>query len=178
MPYLRFLALSLAFFLFPASLGSFAEEIDDCAQVPVGGNKRFVSTALNLRTSPNRYGAILLTLPAGEVVHQFQRYESWSQVNVASLNITGFVATRYLSEDCIPGGGLTRKSLRRNQIVSIMIANSLGSYSGNCPCPYNVDRAGRSCGGRSAYSRPGGRSPLCYPSDVTSAQLERFRSNR
>jgi hypothetical protein len=178
MQYLRLSTLSLLFFFGLASIGSFAEEIADCAHVSVGENKRFESTALNLRTSPSRYGQVLLTLPAGEVVYQFRRYESWSQVNVASLNVTGFVATHYLSEDCIPGGGLTRKSLERLQVVSILIVNSLGSYNENCPCPYNVDRGGRSCGGRSAYARPGGRSPLCYPSDVTSAQIERFRSSR
>jgi hypothetical protein len=27
-------------------------------------------------------------------------------------------------------------------------------------------RSGRACAGRSAYSRPGGAAPLCYPSDV------------
>src|SRR2546422_1395863 len=28
--------------------------------------------------------------------------------------------------------------------------------------PYNTDRAGRRYGARSAYSRPRGRSPICY----------------
>jgi hypothetical protein len=36
---------------------------------------------------------------------------------------------------------------------------------GSCDCPYDVDSAGRSCGGRSAYSRPGGSSPVCYERD-------------
>lgn len=31
-----------------------------------------------------------------------------------------------------------------------------------CQCPYDIDAAGRRCGGRSAYSRPGGASPICY----------------
>ncbi|MDX2216921.1 MAG: YARHG domain-containing protein [Oculatellaceae cyanobacterium bins.114] len=31
-----------------------------------------------------------------------------------------------------------------------------------CDCPYDVDAAGRQCGRRSAYSRPGGASPICY----------------
>lgn len=57
-----------------------------------------------------------------------------------------------------------------------MIAESIRNYSGNCPCPYNSDRAGRSCGERSAYSKPGGESPLCYPGDITDAMLERWRS--
>lgn len=36
------------------------------------------------------------------------------------------------------------------------------SRSGSCDCPYDTDSAGRSCGSRSAYSRPGGASPICY----------------
>jgi hypothetical protein len=36
-------------------------------------------------------------------------------------------------------------------------------------------RNGRACGGRSAYSRPGGASPLCYPGDVTTAMIESYR---
>ena len=38
--------------------------------------------------------------------------------------------------------------------------------SGSCDCPYDTDRRGRSCGKRSAYSRPGGRSPICYVRDL------------
>jgi hypothetical protein len=56
-----------------------------------------------------------------------------------------------------------------------MIAESIRNYSGNCPCPYNTDRAGRSCGQRSAYSKPGGESPLCYPSDISDARLADWR---
>lgn len=56
-----------------------------------------------------------------------------------------------------------------------MIEESLASYPGNCPCPYNRDRAGRSCGKRSAYTKPGGYSPLCYPSDVTQEMVDNYR---
>lgn len=34
--------------------------------------------------------------------------------------------------------------------------------SGSCQCPYDTDKRGRSCGARSAYSRPGGAAPACY----------------
>lgn len=34
--------------------------------------------------------------------------------------------------------------------------------SGSCDCPYDTDSAGRSCGARSAYSKPGGREPICF----------------
>lgn len=65
-----------------------------------------------------------------------------------------------------------------SDIRTLIIERSLNSYPGSCPCPYNIDRAGRRCGGRSAYSRPGGAAPLCYPSDVTDADVQRFRSGR
>ncbi|BDA71849.1 hypothetical protein CAL7716_060150 [Calothrix sp. PCC 7716] len=39
------------------------------------------------------------------------------------------------------------------------------SISGSCECPYDTDKRGRSCGGRSAYSRPGGEEPVCYIKD-------------
>lgn len=34
--------------------------------------------------------------------------------------------------------------------------------TGSCECPYDFDSRGGRCGGRSAYSRPGGASPRCY----------------
>jgi hypothetical protein len=58
-----------------------------------------------------------------------------------------------------------------------LIQQSIDSYSGSCPCPYNTMRNGRSCGGRSAYSRPGGEAPLCYPSDVTPAMIRAYRQS-
>lgn len=58
-----------------------------------------------------------------------------------------------------------------------IIKSSISSYRGNCPCPYNTDRAGRRCGGRSAYSRPGGASPICYESDVTDKMVENYRKS-
>lgn len=57
-----------------------------------------------------------------------------------------------------------------------IIAQSIASYSGSCPCPYNTDRAGRKCGKRSAYSKPGGYSPICYESDVTQEMIEDYRA--
>lgn len=61
------------------------------------------------------------------------------------------------------------------RIREILIRQSIANYWGSCPCPYNTDRAGRRCGRRSAYSRPGGASPLCYPRDVSDAAVEAYR---
>lgn len=59
-----------------------------------------------------------------------------------------------------------------------IIKRSIASYPGNCPCPYNHARDGSRCGKRSAWSRPGGYSPLCYPAEVSDAQVDVYRENR
>jgi hypothetical protein len=60
-------------------------------------------------------------------------------------------------------------------IRQAIIQDSLAAYHGNCPCPYNTDRRGHSCGGRSAYSRPGGYAPLCYAKDVSDEAVKAYR---
>src|SRR5437016_14221288 len=64
------------------------------------------------------------------------------------------------------------------QIKQKLIQQSIAQYPGNCPCPYNTDRAGRWCGGRSADSRAGGYSPLCYPGDRTQEMVDQYKGKR
>jgi hypothetical protein len=61
------------------------------------------------------------------------------------------------------------------QVKQRIIRESIAGYAGPCPCPYSVMRNGRSCGGRSAYSRPGGAAPICYPADIGQAQVAAWR---
>lgn len=63
------------------------------------------------------------------------------------------------------------------EVRQALIRQSLSGYPGPCPCPYNTMRNGRACGGRSAYSRPGGYSPLCYDSDVSPAMIDSYRAS-
>ena len=88
-----------------------------------------------------------------------------------------------------PGGGWTCNSgfLKRAEsciaiadatdaeIKQLIISRSIAAYSGSCPCPFNTDRAGRRCGARSAYSRPGGASPLCFDNDVSQKMVDDLR---
>jgi hypothetical protein len=63
-------------------------------------------------------------------------------------------------------------------IAAIIVQASRDRYyaSGHpCACPEDFTRNGQRCGGRSAYSRPGGAAPLCYPTDVTPAMIEAYR---
>jgi hypothetical protein len=62
-------------------------------------------------------------------------------------------------------------------IRQMMIRDSLAAYPGPCPCPYNTMRNGKPCGGHSAYSKPGGRSPLCYPENVSQKMVEDYRQS-
>lgn len=63
------------------------------------------------------------------------------------------------------------------QVRQAIIRASIASYPGSCPCPYSVARNGSRCGGRSAWSRPGGYSPKCYASDVSQADVAAWRRN-
>lgn len=67
------------------------------------------------------------------------------------------------------------KSLTDEKVRQLIIQESISLYPGNCPCPYNVASNGSRCGGRSAWSRAGGYSPLCYSSDVTDKMVKEYR---
>ncbi len=62
------------------------------------------------------------------------------------------------------------------EIAKRLVAESIAGYDGPCACPYQHDRAGRSCGRRSAYHRPRGAAPLCFGTDVTPEMLAAARS--
>ena len=73
---------------------------------------------------------------------------------------------------CVPVRQATDAEIRQH-----LIDLSIATYRGRCPCPYFTDRAGRRCGGRSAYSRPGGYSPKCYAGDVSAEEVRAFRDS-
>jgi hypothetical protein len=60
-------------------------------------------------------------------------------------------------------------------VVQLIIEESISSYPGNCPCPYNSARNSSRCGKRSAYNRAGGYSPLCFKEDVSKDMVQEYR---
>ncbi|EOI3528427.1 hypothetical protein ACMSYW_001628 [Cronobacter dublinensis] len=66
-------------------------------------------------------------------------------------------------------------ALSDDQVKEHIIQESIADYPGNCPCPYNTMRNGRACGGRSAWSREGGYSPVCYKREVTAQMIREWR---
>lgn len=73
-------------------------------------------------------------------------------------------------------GGTAWARLSDEQVRRLIVEESINSYPGNCPCPFNTMRNGARCGGRSAYSRPGGYAPKCFPSDVKAVDIMKYRA--
>lgn len=71
---------------------------------------------------------------------------------------------------------MNNSSVSDEEIKDILIKQSIAIYPRNCPCPYSIDRSGKSCGKRSAYSKAGGYSPVCYPDDVSTFQIQEYRN--
>ncbi|MDU8500557.1 hypothetical protein RYB01_15400 [Pseudomonas syringae] len=86
---------------------------------------------------------------------------------------TGFVAILALL--CAFSANAREAQVTDASIVKAIIQESIDSYSGNCPCPYNSARNGSRCGKRSAYSREGGEEPICYKEDVTKEMISDYR---
>lgn len=63
-------------------------------------------------------------------------------------------------------------------VTNSIIQQSVPDYLATghpCACPYNLASNGSHCGGRSAYSRRGGASPICYPDQVTPEMILQWR---
>ena len=77
------------------------------------------------------------------------------------------------------GHSPAQTKLTDRDIAATIVQESRQAYYATghpCACPEDSARNGSRCGGRSAYSRPGGASPKCYVSDVTAAEIAAYRS--
>jgi hypothetical protein len=141
------------------------------------------------RAEPSRDGVILDRFDTGRALQLLKDDGAWSHVMDPLTQRSGWISSRLLAETAprtrtddqekpqprkeVPAQ--KPPAITDATVIARIIAGSIGAYPGNCPCPYSRDRAGRSCGQRSAYSKPGGYSPICYPADVTGAMIEAFR---
>ncbi|WP_394109382.1 SH3 domain-containing protein [Xanthobacter autotrophicus] len=144
------------------------------------------------RSGPSRDAAIVDRLAKGLKVEELDRAGEWSKVRHPVTGREGWVFSRLLSPTDGPGEGDAAKpakpvpevkppaapALSLAIIAQRLIAESRASYPSSCACPYDTDRAGRRCGARSAYSKPGGYAPICYESDVTAQMVEKYRDRR
>ena len=75
----------------------------------------------------------------------------------------------------LPGSAGSRPRATDAAVRVQMIRDSIASYPGSCPCPYNSARNGSRCGGRSAYNRAGGYAPLCFASNISKQAVDAYR---
>jgi SH3-like domain-containing protein len=146
---------------------------------------RYVTgTKLNVRLTPEFLGIKIDVFKLGEKLLIIEENGDWAKVK--SVFVEGWVLKKFLSSNLTTKEVLEPpkqvKLVKKPQvdtadIIKKIITNSIASYSGRCPCPYFTDRAGRSCGRRSAYSRAGGASVICYPEDVTPEMISSFAPN-
>jgi len=93
----------------------------------------------------------------------------------ASTRRMALTALLILDLSALANATIAKPRLSDLAIKRRIISESIANYPGNCPCPYNLARNGSSCGRRSAYSRPGGYAPICYPNDVSRSDVEAYR---
>ena len=157
---------------------------------PADAPIRYVSgKRVGFRSGPSTTDPIIDRFDTGRKVFLMEHVGDWSRIRDDLTQHEGWIATRFLSETETRTKAAPAKKEKKPEEIEIaipavpdsvliqrIIAESLDSYPSSCACPYSRDRAGRRCGKRSAYSKPGGYSPVCFPSDVTKAMIDAFRS--
>ena len=162
-------------------------------KLEIFGTERYVTaSSLRLRAGPSMSAKKHGSLAKGTRVLIIERAGEWLKVSIQGGR-QGWAFGEYLSAIAPPLPASLRSTTLpvaprgqepiatsrggpgRDAIAQELIERSIARYQGNCACPYNHDRAGRSCGRRSAYSRAGGETPLCYRSDVTEAMIDAYR---
>lgn len=89
------------------------------------------------------------------------------RILLLALLSVGFAAS---AKEQVPDARLVDEQIKQQ-----IIQESIDSYPGNCPCPYNHARNGSRCGKRSAWSRAGGYAPICYKEEITDEMVSEWR---
>ncbi|CAA2137654.1 hypothetical protein MBLL_00763 (plasmid) [Methylobacterium bullatum] len=137
-----------------------------------------------LRAEANGKAAILDRFGPGEAVTVLARSNEWVQVRNERTQREGWIAKKRLRDEAPEQFEKPVKptispsvALGTAAIAKLLITASIDAYPSSCACPYQSDRGGRSCGRRSAYSRPGGFAPLCYAKDITPEMVASYRAS-
>jgi len=140
---------------------------------------------LNVRDGPSTSAGLVARVSRGGQLMVTARQGKWLRVDLNGLQawVHGDYVTSVKTANAPAIQPLHQQPpassrLTDAQVIQKIIGRSLAGYSGRCPCPYNTMRNGRRCGGRSAYSRPGGACPICYSRDVSRAMIANFRSRQ
>lgn len=144
-------------------------------------------SVVNVRSGPSTNFQVVGKLSKGEKTISFGAPRGgWTRIRYSESGKLGWMATRFLTSSeptrivSAPERPVKKRTVavpaasEINAARKAIIRSSIAAYQGSCPCPYNRDRGGRRCGKRSAWSRPGGHSPICYDSDISQARLDTY----
>lgn len=140
-------------------------------------------SAVNIRSGPGVSFKIIDKRYKGERVAVVAEQGQWSKIEHSSGS--AWISSNYIRGPntvaaTSPKAAPPKRSVAVPSSSEIAAAKkeiiriSIRQYPGSCPCPYNRDRGGRRCGKRSAWSKPGGYSPMCYESDVSDARVKTY----
>lgn len=141
---------------------------------------------VNMRTGPRTEFKVIGKFSKGDRLYLLETQGDWARLNGngAQGTVSGWMHRDFLaSARTAPQAAVAaapRRQVARPTRAEIaraqqeIIRQSIAAYPGSCPCPFSHDRAGRRCGGRSAWSRPGGYAPVCYESDISQSRLSSY----
>lgn len=146
--------------------------------VPVTAERLFARQRVNVRRFPSTSSPIVVRLDAGDGVVAGIDQAGWREV-ATDAGLKGWIRADLLTRSMpvivapIPEPAAVVQPAPRAPVANIRPskpkkARATGNtpvrdpYIGTCDCPYDFKRNGAICGGSSAFSRPGGRSPRCY----------------
>ncbi|MBD1927069.1 SH3 domain-containing protein [Trichocoleus sp. FACHB-90] len=145
----------------PSAPNLVAVEPDPNDRVNKCGIVRTESTSLNVRQSNSADAPVIGVLSNGEQVTV--KYIGLKWFYVSGSSVTGYVSGEYIA-DCsdTPEQSEPTQIPEQASPAPEALIPIRSSQQGICQCPYDTDRRGRECGGRSAYFKPGGENPVCY----------------
>lgn len=131
----------------------------------------FTTAKVRVRSGPNTKSTALRTIEKGTRLVSRSQKDGWHQVSYE--NTEGWVRSDYLADrapeivpapDPPPAAIISKPQRRAAEPVRVARTGEAirAPVTGSCDCPYDRMRNGRSCGGRSAWSKPGGRQPVCF----------------
>jgi len=144
-----------------------------------------------VRSEPVATASIVDRVDNGLLVVEYERRDDWVLIEHPVTAKRGWVSAKRISLAAPAETEAERKrdeeikppskaALTTAAIVALLIKESLADYHSHapCACPYDRDRRGHQCGARSAWSRPGGYAPLCFPKDVTPEAIAAYRARQ
>ena len=126
----------------------------------------YTTANVRLRAGPSTSAGIVRTVPARTEIRSRRQEGDWHQVRLGRDE--GWIRRDLLSSilPSLPKNQMpiaTKTAPLTRQTPDRQAGQPVRDpFVGTCDCPYDLMRNGRRCGGRSAYSRPGGRRPICY----------------